>query len=361
MADGDVTQPDGASDLLIAVSDQAETAGGSDASHNEWRTADESLALLDSLIDEVLPAAGSDASLHETLSVDSSVADIERLLDDLRQQRGQHESETISRDPQRDNLEQTSGPLADEAQADLFGADLGTSVNGQTLLESPHAIAGAETTGGAQGPDVGSQEPGAAVVLLDSQLQDSPLLAQAARPGSQLFVYDSTQDSLEDVFSRVIAWAETSDADIESLAILSHGAPGAFEVGNQWIAASSLDQTAADWQRLSSVLVVGANIEIFGCDVAAPGSDGQGLVDQLAGPDRRRCFRLKQCHRPGRRLGAGSRLGRRRTGVGGRAGRAAGPTGAAKNPARRWPGTTRPGAIASRSRSTTPRSRGPAT
>ena len=168
MVDGDVAQPDGASDLLTVVSDQAEAAGGSDASHHQWRTADESLALLDALIDEVLPAADSDASLHETLAVDSSVADVEQLLDDLRQQRGQRESETIPRDPQHDSLEQTTGPLADEAQADIFGADPGTSVHGQTLLEGPHAIAGAEATGGGPGSAVGSQQPGAAVVLLDS-------------------------------------------------------------------------------------------------------------------------------------------------------------------------------------------------
>ncbi len=81
---------------------------------------------------------------------------------------------------------------------------------------------------------------------------------------------------------RVVAWAEATGTAFEDLAILSHGVGGAFELGNQWITATSLPETAPAWQDLSRVLAVGANIELFGCNVAAPGSDGQNLLE-LAG------------------------------------------------------------------------------
>ena len=84
------------------------------------------------------------------------------------------------------------------------------------------------------------------------------------------------------MLERVVAWAKATGRQIQDLAIVSHGVGGAFELGNQWITATSLAETAPAWQELSHVLASGANIEIFGCNVAAQGSDGQNLLDSLA-------------------------------------------------------------------------------
>ncbi|MCA9119060.1 MAG: DUF4347 domain-containing protein, partial [Planctomycetales bacterium] len=120
------------------------------------------------------------------------------------------------------------------------------------------------------------------VVLIDSQLQDSHLLTQAVLPSTQVFVYDSLWDTSHDVLSNVIDWAETQTTQIHSLAIVSHSAPGAFELGNQWITTANLDQSAADWGRLGQVLAKGATVAIYGCDAAVAGSDGSELVDELS-------------------------------------------------------------------------------
>ena len=125
-------------------------------------------------------------------------------------------------------------------------------------------------------------QPEDQVVLIDSELTDSSQLIAAVAPNSKVFVYDSKHDTAAEVLQRVVGWAEATGNRIEDLAILSHGVGGAFELGDQWISATSLPQTAAAWQRLSSVLAVGADIELFGCNVAAPGSAGQGLLDSLA-------------------------------------------------------------------------------
>ncbi len=102
------------------------------------------------------------------------------------------------------------------------------------------------------------------VILIDSNLTDSDLLVGAATPGSQVFRYDSNVDSAHDVLSRVIAWAELSDTSIRTLSILSHGAAGGFELGNDWITDATLSSSSADWQQLSRLMVDGADINIFG-------------------------------------------------------------------------------------------------
>ena len=139
---------------------------------------------------------------------------------------------------------------------------------------------------GAVNKDATSQ--GVNVVLIDAHLQDSGILIQAVKPGAQIFLYDSSHDSVHDVLFSVANWSEASGSKIDSLSILSHGIGGAFELGNQWISNTTLDQNAADWQHLGRSLVEGANIDLFGCDVAGPESDGQLLLNRigtLAGAD----------------------------------------------------------------------------
>ena len=119
-------------------------------------------------------------------------------------------------------------------------------------------------------------------MLIDSNLANSNQLAQAALPGDKVIFYNGSTESANQVLTEVVNWAKSNGEQIEDLAILSHGVGGAFELGNQWITATSLSQTSTAWQQLSSVLAAGANIEVFGCDVAEPGSTGQALIDQLA-------------------------------------------------------------------------------
>ncbi len=132
------------------------------------------------------------------------------------------------------------------------------------------------------GVDLPTGQPDANVVLIDSQLTDSAQLIADVAPGSKVFVYNSQNDTAAEVLQRVVRWADATGSRIKDLAILSHGVGGAFELGNQWITDTSLSATAPAWQGLTSVLAAGANIELFGCNVAAPGSDGQNLLNSLA-------------------------------------------------------------------------------
>jgi plastocyanin len=120
------------------------------------------------------------------------------------------------------------------------------------------------------------------VVLLDSNLEDSGELSQAILPGTKTFLYDSTKESAAAVLSQVVQWAQASDVRIGSLSILSHGHTGAFELGDQWISTSSLGQTSGEWRQLGHLFAGNASVDIFGCDVAAAGGDGNVLIDRIA-------------------------------------------------------------------------------
>src|ERR1035437_9758176 len=139
---------------------------------------------------------------------------------------------------------------------------------------SSPAGGGVLTTAAGVTPGRVADRMGENVFLIDRHLPDSALLVRAVSPGSRVFVYDSARESAVDVLSRVVTWAEAARVGIASLSILSHGAPGAFELGNQWVTATSAALTPAIWRGLGGVLAPGARINLFGCNVAAPGSNG---------------------------------------------------------------------------------------
>ncbi|MHB1036487.1 MAG: DUF4347 domain-containing protein [Pirellulales bacterium] len=155
-----------------------------------------------------------------------------------------------------------------------------TSLTVNLVHRAPRVADATADNAEAANQDAAAQD--AEVALIDTHLPDSGVLVQAVKSGSQLFLYDSSHDSAHDVLARVAGWAEATGSKIESLSILSHGVGGAFELGGQWISNATLDQTAADWQRLGRSLVEGANLELFGCSVAGPASDGQLLLDRIA-------------------------------------------------------------------------------
>jgi hypothetical protein len=119
------------------------------------------------------------------------------------------------------------------------------------------------------------------VVLVDTQLDDSELLADAALPGSHVFRYDSTLDSAESILRDVAVWAVENGTEIGSLSILSHGTAGAFQLGSDWITDATLADTADAWQSLASHMASGADIYLLGCNVGET-AGGQRLVDHLA-------------------------------------------------------------------------------
>ncbi len=120
------------------------------------------------------------------------------------------------------------------------------------------------------------------VILIDEWLGDSAQLAQAALPGSKVFWYDSRIESANQVLGDVLNWSLATGTTIDSLAILSHGMPGAFELGDEWVSTATLASTATQWRELGQEMAPDGSIELYGCNVAAPGGAGVELLNNLA-------------------------------------------------------------------------------
>jgi hypothetical protein len=136
---------------------------------------------------------------------------------------------------------------------------------------------------------LGRASPGAAptpatlnVILIDQTLADHNSLTRAAAPGAVVIQYSSLSDTATQVLDRVIAASSAAHEQISSLSILSHGDPGKFELGNQWVSTETVGALQAEWQALRQHLQPGGNIYIFGCDTGDHSAGGQILVDQLA-------------------------------------------------------------------------------
>ncbi len=86
-------------------------------------------------------------------------------------------------------------------------------------------------------------------VIIDDSLQNLDQLIRSLDPNSEVLLYDHLKESPTEVLNRVYNWAKTNHAEIDSLAILSHGVSGSFVLGNQWLSSSNLAESAQAWQR----------------------------------------------------------------------------------------------------------------
>jgi len=120
------------------------------------------------------------------------------------------------------------------------------------------------------------------VVLIDAGLTDSSELLGAASGAEQVVMYDSRLESAADVLSRAVELVLSADRQLASLSIISHGAPGSFALGSDWISLSDIESTAAAWADLGESMIDGGEIYLYACSVAAERGTGRELLDRLA-------------------------------------------------------------------------------
>jgi len=128
----------------------------------------------------------------------------------------------------------------------------------------------------APAPDTGTSAGGSELVFVDSAVRNPAELLKGISPDAQVIFIESGQDGIQRI-SEVLAGRE----NVQAIHILSHGTDGAVKLGNLWLQESNLDQHAnaiADWGK---ALGSGADVLIYGCNVAATES-GRSLVDALS-------------------------------------------------------------------------------
>jgi hypothetical protein len=114
------------------------------------------------------------------------------------------------------------------------------------------------------------------IVLIDPGVADYPSLVAGVRSGFEVVVLDGMRDGVTQI-TEILSTRQ----DIASLHVVSHGLSGGMQLGNSWLSVETLDRYALDLQAWSEALAAGAELLIYGCEVAK-GERGLVLVARLS-------------------------------------------------------------------------------
>ncbi|PSB40145.1 peptidase C11 clostripain, partial [filamentous cyanobacterium Phorm 6] len=112
-------------------------------------------------------------------------------------------------------------------------------------------------------PNLNGQFSGSAIAFIDSQVEDYQSLIAGVTPGTEVVVLDGNRDAIEQI-------TEVLDdrSNIDSIHIISHGAPGSLQLGKTRLCSDNLETYSKQFQQWGSALNLGADILIYGCNVA---------------------------------------------------------------------------------------------
>jgi len=130
-------------------------------------------------------------------------------------------------------------------------------------------------------PNLKNQVSGSAIAFIDTQVENYQSLIAGVKPGTEVVVLDGNRDAIDQITD--ILRARTN---IDSIHIVSHGAPGSLQLGDGSV---SLDDIECDrhslqqWfsPRTDSLAKNRPNILLYGCCVAA-GQTGKAFVKRLS-------------------------------------------------------------------------------
>jgi Ca2+-binding RTX toxin-like protein len=120
-----------------------------------------------------------------------------------------------------------------------------------------------------------TSSPISTLIVVDPTVENYQSLIDNASPNAEVLVLDATRDGIEQITE-----ALASHTGIESLQIVSHGGSGRLQLGAAQLSLDTIESYAAQLEGWSSALSEGADILLYGCDVAA-GQSGSEFVNQL--------------------------------------------------------------------------------
>ncbi|MDP1929797.1 MAG: DUF4347 domain-containing protein [Thiobacillus sp.] len=119
------------------------------------------------------------------------------------------------------------------------------------------------------------------LVIVDSGVQDyeallADILDQAGNDRHfSVVILDSNRDGIEQISDVLKQYG-----NLDAVHLISHGGPGALQLGSSQLDAASLDRRAAEIAAWSNAFHADADWLIYGCDVAA-GAEGESFVRRL--------------------------------------------------------------------------------
>jgi uncharacterized delta-60 repeat protein len=113
------------------------------------------------------------------------------------------------------------------------------------------------------------------IVFIDGVVEDCESLMASVMSGFEAFVLDSEHDGVVQISTLLADYH-----NLKSLHIVSHGRPGAVQLGNGWLSAATINQNTDDLMVWAKALAADAELLIYGCEVAK-GEKGRALIAQL--------------------------------------------------------------------------------
>ncbi len=112
-------------------------------------------------------------------------------------------------------------------------------------------------------PNLIGQVLGSAIAFIDRQVEDYQSLIAGVKPGTEVVVLDGNRDAIDQI-TEVLG----DRSNIDSIHIISHGAPGSLQLGKTRLCSDNLETYFKQFQQWGSALNLGADILIYGCNVA---------------------------------------------------------------------------------------------
>ncbi|MGE5659703.1 MAG: DUF4347 domain-containing protein, partial [Actinomycetota bacterium] len=114
------------------------------------------------------------------------------------------------------------------------------------------------------------------IIFINPKVEDYKQLIAGVKPGIEIVVLDPLRDGVEQI-TQVLA----NRKDIEAVHIVSHGSDGSINLGSTQLNNENLQAYGSQLQAWKKSLATGADLLIYGCDVAA-GEIGNQFVQQLS-------------------------------------------------------------------------------
>lgn len=120
-----------------------------------------------------------------------------------------------------------------------------------------------------------TSSPVSKLIFVDATVENYQHLIQGSANDAQIVILHPDVDGVTQISQSLVRFS-----NLKSIQIISHGQEGLLQLGATRLSAGNLSYYAAQLQQWSKSLAEGADLLLYGCDVAA-GETGQAFVQQL--------------------------------------------------------------------------------
>ncbi|MEG4842206.1 DUF4347 domain-containing protein, partial [Microcoleus sp. B9-D4] len=113
-------------------------------------------------------------------------------------------------------------------------------------------------------PILNNQVSPSPIAFIDPKVENYQSLVAGVKPGTEVVVLDGNKDAIDQI-TQILALR----SNIDSIHIVSHGAPGSLQLGNGSLSADNVEVYSEKLQQWRSALTPCADILIYGCNVAS--------------------------------------------------------------------------------------------